>query len=107
MNYLNYKDFLNGKPIKNYKILLGQTKKTFLIGPKINKKFDAKSFYLRINSNCIYDERIYDRKIKKKNLKYVDDYYKKIGDNEVYELCNKKIIIHKILKVPGENYEEK
>lgn len=107
MKYLNYKDFLKGKAIDDYEILLGQTKDSFLIGPKINDKFDAKSFVLRINSNCIYEKKIYKNKINKNNLKYVNKYYKKIKNNEVYEIYKDKLIIHKILNVPGEDYEKK
>lgn len=106
MNYLTYEDFFKDCNTTGYDILVAQTKKTFLIGPKINESFDIRSFILRTTSNCIYDKKIYNVRIKKSNLNYINKYFDKIGNNEVYELYKDKIIIHKILKVPEENYEE-
>ena len=66
-NYLFYSDYLKKRNIKNKSILIAKTKKSYLIGPLINSKFDEKSFYKRIKSNSIYTFKIY-KKMFKKNL---------------------------------------
>lgn len=51
--YLFYSDFLKNQNINNKNILVAKTKSSYLVGPKINHKFDGVSFYKRIKSNCI------------------------------------------------------
>ena len=106
MNYLNYYDFLNGTSVKDYQILVGQTKKSFLIGPKITKSFDSKSFYLRIISNCIYKKDIYKKRIKNFNINKIDLYYDNLKENEIIELYSNRVVLHKYQNVPGEMYEK-
>ena len=75
-----------------------------MIGPKIDKNFDENSFYRRIKSNSIYNPRIYKRIInKKKIIQNLELYSEKLNSNEVYEIKKDGIIIiHKIIKVPGD-----
>lgn len=57
--YLFYSDYLKNRNIENKSILIAKTRKSYLIGPLINSKFDEKSFYKRIKSNSIYTINIY------------------------------------------------
>lgn len=62
--YLFYSDFLKNQNINNKNILVAKTKSSYLIGPKINHKFDGVSFYKRIKLNCIYSPKIYKKCLK-------------------------------------------
>ena len=49
MKYIFYYEVLNGNNYKNIDLLVGKTKKAYLIGPKITDSFDYDSFIKRIN----------------------------------------------------------
>jgi len=102
--YLTYNNYLKDRVIENKLILVGKTKDSFIIGPKIDKNFDENSFYRRIKSNSIYNPRIYKRiKKKKRILQNLELYSDKLKSNEVIEIKKDgTIIIHKIIKVPGD-----
>lgn len=104
--YVFYKDYFKNRDSSNKSILVSKVKKSYLIGPLINEHFNEISFYKRIMSNCIYDKKIYKKANNKKILKLINIYNGKLKDNEVIEhFPNGSFIIHKIIKVPGENYE--
>lgn len=102
--YLTYNNYLKDRVTENKLILVAKTKDSFMIGPKIDKNFDENSFYRRIKSNSIYNPRIYKGIInKKKILQNLELYSDKLNSNEVYEIKKDgTIIIHKIIKVPGD-----
>ncbi len=107
-NYLFYSDYLKERNIKDNSILIAKTKKSYLIGPLINSKFDEESFYKRIKSNSIYTFKIYKKMIRKKCEKLINEYKINLENNQVIEIYkNGETILHSILKVPGENYEKK
>ncbi len=107
MKYISYYEILNNKNIENIDILVGKTKKAYLIGPRITTNFDVNSFIKRIQSNCIYSTKIYKKKINKKKITtLLDTYYSHLKENEIYEIEGNKIKIHKIIPVPGDNYEK-
>ena len=107
MKYLSYYEMLNNGNIKDIDILVGKTKKAYLVGPKITTGFDVNSFIKRIQSNCIYSTKIYKKRMNKKKLtKLLDIYYPQLKENEIYEIEGNKIKIHKIIPVPGDNYEK-
>ncbi len=102
--YLFYSNFLKNQNINNKNILVAKTKNSYLIGPKINHKFDSTSFYKRIKSNCIYPLKIYKKMFKRKCEFLINKYAEGIKDNEVIEIFkNGETLVHKIIKVPGEN----
>lgn len=102
--YLFYSDFLKNQNINNKNILVAKTKSSYLVGPKINHKFDGVSFYKRIKSNCIYSPKIYKKMFKRKCVFLINKYAKSLKDNEVIEIFkNGETLVHKIIKVPGEN----
>ena len=72
--YLFYSDFLKNQNINNKNILVAKTKSSYLIGPKINHKFDGVSFYKRIKSNCIYSPKIYKKMFKRKCVFLINKY---------------------------------
>ena len=107
-NYLFYSDYLKKRDIKDKTILIAKTKKSYLIGPLINSKFDEKSFYKRIKSNSIYTFNIYKKIFKRKCNILIDKYMNNLNSNQIIETYkNGEIIIHSILKVPGEKDEKK
>ena len=106
-NYLFYKEYLKNRNIDNKDILVAKTRESYIIGPLINERFDEKSFYKRIVSNSVFSPKIYKRLSKRKCLNLLNEYQDKLKDNEVIEIFkNNEIIIHKIIKVPGDNYEK-
>lgn len=108
MEYISYFEILNGKNIKDCDLLVGRTKNAYLIGPKITNSFDIDSFVKRINSNCIYKSSIYKKHMRKKKVgTLIAMYYPLLKDNEIYELVGNVIKIHKVIPVPGDNYEKK
>mgnify|MGYP003301372970 CR=1 FL=1 len=108
MKYIFYYEVLNGNNYKNIDLLVGKTKKAYLIGPKITDSFDYDSFIKRIKSNCIYKINIYKKRINKKKLNaLIDVYCPLLKENEIYEIERNKVKIHKIIPVPGDNYEKK
>lgn len=105
-DYMFYKDFLKKCCYDDKKILIAKINGSYLIGPKIDKCFDANSFYKRLSSNCIYSLKVYKKVSKKQSLVLINKYYSKLKSNEVAEVFNSgEFIIYKILKVPGENNE--
>ena len=106
-SYLFYGDYLKKRNIKNKSILIAKTKKSYLIGPLINSKFDEKSFYRRIKSNSIYTFKIYKKMFQKKSNYLINKYKDTLKNNQIIEIYkNGEIVLHSILKVPGE-YDEK
>ena len=106
--YLFYSDYLKNRNIENKSILIAKTRKSYLIGPLINSKFDEKSFYKRIKSNSIYGVNIYKKMFNRKCLLLINRYANSLKDNQIMEIYkNGDIVLHSILKVPGENDEEK
>lgn len=107
MNYILLKDYISGKAkVTNQKLFVGKTRKSYLIGPLINEKFNSDSFYKRIISSTICDKRTYRRILKFKTQKLVDKYYDMLSDNEMLEVFKgDKIVHHKIIKVVGVNNE--
>lgn len=107
-NYIFYKDYMKSRKLYNNGILISKVKKSYLIGPKINSKFDELSFYKRLKSTSLYDKKIYknfsDRKVKRLIEKYIE----MVKDNEVIEVFKDgTITIHKIIPLPRGKYEKK
>lgn len=107
MNYILLRDYINGETkITNQKLFIGKTRRSYLIGPLINEKFDSDSFYKRIISSTICDKKTYRRISKFKIQKLVDKYYDMLSDNEMLEVFkDDKIVHHKIIKVVGVDNE--
>ena len=107
-SYLFYSSYLKNKSLKNKNILVSKINKSYLIGPIINDEFDEKSFYKRIKSNSIYGVNIYKKMFNRKCLLLINRYANSLKDNQIMEIYkNGDIVLHSILKVPGENDEEK
>lgn len=104
---LFYKDYLKDRNLESKKILVSKFYNSYLIGPKINKKFDANSFYHRILSNSIYSIKKYKKCNTKTIIKYINNCYDSLNDNEVIEI-NKfgHICKHIIISLPGVINEE-
>ena len=103
-NYLFYSDYLRNKDINAKEVLLAKTHDSYLIGPIINSNFNEKSFYKRIKSSSIYNNKIYKKMSKRKSDFLINKYKNRLSDNEVMEIFRDgKTIFHTILKVPGEN----
>lgn len=106
-NYLFYSDYLKNRIIKNKSIMIAKTKNSYLIGPVIDYNFYEESFYKRIKSNSIYTTKIYKRMFKKKCNLLINKYKTNLKSNQVIEIDKKgNIILHSILKVPGEDNEK-
>ena len=106
-SYLFYSDYLKNRNIKNKSILIAKTKNSYLIGPLINLDFDERSFYKRIKSNSIYTLNIYKKMFKRKCNLLIDKYESNLKNNQIIEIYkNGEIVLHSILKVPGENDEK-
>lgn len=107
-SYLYYKDYLRNRKIDNQTIFVSKTSNSYLIGPLIDSQFDEKSFYKRIKSNSIYLPKIYKKMFRRRCLFLIDKYKKSLKSNEVLEILkNGPLIVHKIIKVPGDFNEEK
>lgn len=107
-NYLFYSDYLKTRDTKNKSIMIAKTKKSYLIGPIIDHNFYKESFYRRIKSNSIYTTKIYKKMFKKKCNLLINKYKNELNSNQIIELDKKgNIILHSILKVPGEDNEKK
>ena len=88
--------------------MIAKTKKSYLIGPLLNSKFDEESFYKRVKSNSIYTFKIYKKILKKKCNYLINEYMNALKDNQIIEIYkNGEVVIHSILKVPGEMNEKK
>ena len=106
-SYLFYSNYLKKRKIKDKSILIAKTKKSYLIGPLINPKFDEESFYKRIKSNSIYSFNIYKKILRRKCNILIDKYMNDLKNNQIIEIYkNGEIVIHSILKVPGESDEK-
>ncbi len=106
-NYLFYSDYFKKRNLNNKLILVAKTKNSYLVGPLINLNFDEKSFYKRIKSNSIYTFNIYKKIFKRKCNILINKYINDLNDNQIIEIYkNGEVILHSILKVPGENNEE-
>lgn len=106
-NYLFYSDYFKNKNIKNKSILIAKTKNSFLIGPIIDYDFNEASFYKRVKSNSIYTTKIYKKMFRKKCDLLINKYKNNLKSNQIIEVDKKgKIILHTILKVPGEDDEK-
>ena len=87
--------------------MIAKTKNSYLIGPVIDYNFYEESFYKRIKSNSIYTTKIYKRMFKKKCNLLINKYKTNLKSNQVIEIDKKgNIILHSILKVPGEDNEK-
>ncbi len=107
-DYLFYSDYLKKREIKSKSILIAKTKKSYLIGPLINSKFDEKSFYKRIKSNSIYAFNIYKKMFKRKCNLLINKHKVNLRNNQIIEIYKDGgMVLHSILKVPGENDEKK
>ena len=107
-NYLFYSDYFKKRNIENKSIMITKTKDSYLIGPIINSDFDEQSFYKRIKSNSIYTTKIYKRMFKRKCNSLINKYKNDLKNNQIIEIYRKGgIVLHSILKVPGENDEKK
>ncbi len=106
--YLFYSDYFKKRNIKNKSIMIAKTKESYLIGPIINSDFDEQSFYKRIKSNSIYTTKIYKRMFRNKCNLLINKYKKDLKNNQIIEVYkNGEIVLHSILKVPGEDDEKK
>ena len=106
--YLFYSDYLKKRDIRNKIIMIAKTKSSYLIGPRINSNFYEKSFYKRIRSNSIYSFKIYKKMLKRKCNLLINKYGATLKDNQIIEIYrNGEIVLHSILKVPGEDNEKK
>lgn len=107
-NYLFYSYYLKTRNTENKSIMIAKTKKSYLIGPIIDHNFYKDSFYRRIKSNSIYTTKIYKKIFKKKCDSLIKKYKNELKSNQIIELDKKgNIILHSILKVPGEDNEKK
>lgn len=107
-NYLFYSDYLKHKNLNNKQIMIAKTKKTYLIGPIIDHNFYENSFYRRIKSNSIYSTKIYKKMFKRKCESLIMKYKDEIKSNQVLELDKKgNVVLHSILRVPGEDNDKK
>jgi len=107
INYRFYKDYLKTRAIDNISLLVSKTNNSYLIGPKVNLYFDEYSFYKRVISTSIYNQKIYRRAFKRKINKMIKKYYKLINDNEVIEIFNDgSTFYHKIISLPRGKYEK-
>ena len=101
MKCISYKDYLdNRKLYKDANILIGKTKNSILIGPKINDNFDEEFFYKRIKSNSVFGTNIYKKIREYKYFDMINNYYNELDDNEVIEIIDKKHIRHNIISIP-------
>ena len=106
-NYLFYSDYLKQRNIGNEVIMVAKTKNSYLIGPLIDSSFYEKSFYRRIISNSIYSTKVYKKMFKRKTNLLINKYKNKLKSNQIIEIYkNGEIILHSILKVPGEDNEK-
>lgn len=106
-NYLFYSDYLKKRNIKDKSILIAKTKKSYLIGPIINSEFYEQSFYKRIKSNSIYTARIYKKMFRIKCYLLINKYKNNLKSNQIIEVYkNGEIVLHSILRVPGEINEQ-
>ena len=106
-NYLFYSDYLKNRNIKNNLIMIAKTKKSYLIGPIIDDNFYEGSFYKRIKSNSIYTTKIYKKMFRKRCNLLINKYKDELKSNQIIEIDKKvNIILHSILKVPGEDNEK-
>lgn len=107
-NYLFYSDYLRNKNLENKLIMVAKTKKSYLVGPIIDSNFYEESFYRRIKSNSIYTKKIYKKMFQRKSKSLINKYKNKLKSNQIIEIYkNGDIILHSILKVPGEDNEKK
>ena len=107
-NYLFYSDYLKKRNLKNKSIMIAKTKNSYLIGPIINSDFYEQSFYKRIKSNSIYTTKIYKRMFGRKCNLLINKYKNDLKSNQIIEVDkNGGMILHSILKVPGEDNEKK
>ena len=107
-NYLFYSDYLKNRNLKNKTIMIARTKKSYLIGPMIDSNFYENSFYKRIKSNSIYSPNIYKKIFKKRSIILINKYKRELKSNQIIEIYkNGEIVLHSIIKVPGEDNEKK
>lgn len=98
---------LLNRSIKKYLVLpyfYGHTKKTYLIGPEINKRTCFNCLKLRLLSSSFYDKEVYlpTSIHTQKIISEVAGHYNLI--NKIIELDKKSyeiIFIHHLLSVPG------
>lgn len=106
-DYLFYSDYLKNGDIQGKSIMIAKTKKSYLVGPKIDSSFYDKSFYRRIKSNNIYSPKIYKKMFKRKCNLLINKYKKMLKSNQIIEICKDgQIVLHYVLKVPGVDNEK-
>lgn len=107
INCVLYNNYLKNRKIENGTLLVGKTKKSYLIGPIINSNFDEYSFYKRMISTSIYNTKIYKKMFKRTAIKLANQYFTDLKNNEVIEILKDgKIVIHKIISLPRGKYEK-
>lgn len=107
-SYLFYSDYLKHRNTDNKVIMIAKTKQSYLVGPLIDKRFYEDSFFRRIKSNSIYTDKIYKKMFVKKCNLLINEYKDKLKSNQVIEIYkNGEVVIHSILKVPGEDNGKK
>lgn len=107
-NYLFYNEYLKNRNLTDKTIMISRTKKSYLVGPLIDTYFYENSFYKRIKSNSIYSTNIYKKLFKKKSIGLIKKYKSILKSNQVIEIYkNGEIVVHSIIKVPGEDNDKK
>lgn len=107
-NYLFYSDYLKDRDLKHKIVMIARTKKSYLIGPIIDSNFYEKSFYKRIKSNSIYSPKMYKKMFKRKTNNLISKYKSILKSNQIIEIYkNGEIVLHSVIKVPGEDNEKK
>ena len=108
MKYILYKKYLKSQKVNDEQIFFSKTSDGFLIGPKINDDFDEYSFYKRVISSSVYNKNKYKSCLRRKASELIEKYEKHLKNNEVIEILkNGEEVKHKIVSVPGGNYDEK
>ena len=107
-NYLFYNEYLKNRNLTDKTIMISRTKKSYLVGPLIDTHFYENSFYKRIKSNSIYSTNIYKKLFKKKSIDLINKYKGILKSNQVIEIYkNGEVVVHSIIKVPGEDNDKK
>ena len=106
-DYISIRKYLKKRNLKDAAIFVGKTRKSFIIGPKINNEFDEESFYKRLIASSVYSSNMYKTVFRKKTNALINEYYEKLNNNEMIEIYkNGEIVSHKIIKLSGDMYEK-
>ena len=106
-DYITYRRYLKNKRIDNQKTFISKTKNSYIVGPKIDLKFNEDSFKKRLLSSSLYDIKIYKNISKIKAKRLITQFYSQLKSNEIIEIFrNKKTVKYTIIPIPGEIYEK-